>query len=320
MNIVCATDDKFVQHCSIMLVSLLINNSDVDIYILTEGLSDMSKEIITSEISRYQGRVHFCLVDSTIVEKFPMPDEQGLKHITRATYYRLLIPSILPESIHKVIYLDCDIIVNGSIEELWNYNLDNYALAAVKQIGYGFEAERLGYPIEYGYFNAGVNVINMDYWRKNKICDRLIQYLSDNYDKIVFHDQDALNAVLFDKTLHVPIKFNMTSAAFFFDMKHRGDSKNGRVINDYKEEKKCAEQYKNTPLVLHYVARPKPWDLNCTHPHYDLYYLYALKTINYSNIKKQSAIIRSLYRVRGLVFDLCSAIKQQYVHTDKTRI
>ena len=84
MNIVCATDDNFVQYCSIMLVSLLINNKDVEIYVLTEGLKPKNQAIITEEVERYNGKVHFCLVDSSIVEKFPMPKIAGLSHISRA--------------------------------------------------------------------------------------------------------------------------------------------------------------------------------------------------------------------------------------------
>ena len=55
------------------------------------------------------------------------------------------------------VYSFKDRIINGSLDKLWNMELDGYALAAAPQIGSGFEAVRLGYPIEYGYFNAGVN-------------------------------------------------------------------------------------------------------------------------------------------------------------------
>lgn len=40
-------------------------------------------------------------------------------YISRATYYRLLIPQILSEDIHKVLFLDCDIIVRHSLRPLW---------------------------------------------------------------------------------------------------------------------------------------------------------------------------------------------------------
>lgn len=320
MNIVCATDDNFVQHCSIMLTSLLVNNSDVQIYVLTEGLKPENEKIIREEVEDKGGKVHFCIVDSSIVEKFPMPEGAGLQHISRATYYRLLISDLLPETVEKVIYMDCDIIVNKSIQELWDTDLSGYALAACKQIGFGYEAERLGYPIEYGYFNAGVNMINLTYFREHNISEKLINYIADNYSKIKYHDQDTLNAVLYDKTLHIMPQWNMTSITYSFRLSMRGDARNGKVICDYKNEKNNALLNKKNPPVVHYVSKPKPWQRDCVHPLYGLYYDYAAFTLHYNNLKKQSNCSRLkpilLYRVR----EFFSIIKQSIVHTDKSRL
>lgn len=320
MNIVCATDDNFVQHCSIMLTSLLVNNSDVQIYVLTEGLKPENEKIIREEVEDKGGKVDFCIVDSSIVEKFPMPSIGGLSHISRATYYRLLISDLLPSSVHKAIYLDCDMIVNKSIQELWNTNLDVYALGACKQIGYGFEAVRLGYPIEYGYFNAGMNILNLDYFRKNSVCAALIQYIADNYSKIKFHDQDTLNGVLYDKTLHLMPQWNMTSAIYVYQLDKRGDSVDGKVVNAYEKEKANAKKYINDPCILHYVSRPKPWQPNCVHPLYGLYYDYARKTLHYANIQRESLLKRLPAIVKYKMTNILSAMKQHFTHTDKTRI
>lgn len=52
MNVVCATDDNFVQHCTIMLTSLLINNTDVNIFLLTEGLKPQNELIIKQQVEK----------------------------------------------------------------------------------------------------------------------------------------------------------------------------------------------------------------------------------------------------------------------------
>lgn len=320
MNIVCATDDNFVQHCSIMLTSLLVNNSDVHIYVLTEGLKLENEKIIRDEVEDKGGNVDFYIVDSSIVEKFPMPQCVGLHHISRATYYRLLISDLLPKSIDKVIYLDCDIIVNKSIQELWNTDLTGYALAAVKQIGFGYEAERLGYPIEYGYFNAGVNMINLAYFRSHNVTDNLIKYIAENYSQIKYHDQDTLNAVLYNKTLHIMPQWNMTSIIYAYKLQKRGDSINGSVLNDYKAEKENAFKTMKEPYVIHFVSRPKPWQDNCVHPLYYLYYYYAKHTLHFANIRPQKEWKRQIAILKHALRERISAIKQLFMHTDRSRI
>ena len=210
MNIVCATDNSFVQHCTVMLVSVLCNNKDADIYVLTEGLTPENEHILREEIERFGGNLHICYVEDERINALPLSSSNRLNHISKATYYRLFIPDLLPD-VNKVIYFDCDIIVNGSLAELWEIDITDYAIAAVLQIGHGFEAERLGYPIEYGYFNAGVCVYNLKYFRDNGIKDVLFQYAENNIESIRYNDQDILNAVLYDKCLHLLPMWNMTS-------------------------------------------------------------------------------------------------------------
>ena len=303
-----------------MLVSLLSNNNDVKIFVLTEGLTVTNVKIITEEVERLGGKVDFCQVDSSIVERFPMPNLPGLSHISRATYYRLLIADLLPEDIHKALYLDCDMIINHSLDDLWNLDITNYALAASLQIGFGYEATRLGYPIEYGYFNAGMNLINLDYFRKNNTAKVLFDYIRNNYSRIKYHDQDTLNATLYDKTLHVLPQWNMTSAVYVYQLEKRGDMLDGVVVNKYETEKRNAKDHLKDPYILHYVAKPKPWQHGCIHPLSSLYFKYASKTLCFSHVKQESLMYRLPFIIKSRVKERLSSVKQMIVKTDKTRL
>ena len=292
MTIVCATDDNFVQHCCVMLVSLLTNNRDVVIYVLTEGLMPENQRLIEEEVTAKGGTVHFCTVNPSVIDRFPMPAGAELAHISRATYYRLLIADLLPQQVEKVLYLDCDIVVNGPIDQLWMTPIDGYALAAVPQTGFGSEAVRLGYPMEYGYFNAGVTLMNLSYFRKHNVCRQLMDYISSHYDSIKYHDQDTLNAVLYDQTLHLMPQWNMTSDIYAPGFRRQTDRQDGRVVRDYALEKSNALAHKRCPLILHYVAKPKPWQDGCTHPLCLLYYHYAKQTIHFAQIRPPGALVR----------------------------
>lgn len=320
MNIVCATDDNFVQHCSIMLVSLLCNNKDIDIYIMTEGLKAENRNIIEEEVAAKGGRVHFCLVESSLIDNLPLSKVEGLNHISRATYYRLLIADILPKEVDRVLYLDCDIIVNASLEELWKIDMTGKAIAASPQIGSGYDCERLAYPIEEGYFNAGVTLMNLAYCRKNGITEELLKYAADNYDKLRFNDQDVLNGVLHNRSIHILPQWNMTSACYVFELDKRGDKRDGRVINDYAAAKANIRERGMNPCIVHYVSKPKPWSDNCVHPLYHLYYDYAAKTIHYNHLRPQDEKERQKAVGKDLINNILSAIKQRIRKTDPTRM
>ncbi len=316
MNIVCATDDNFVQHCCIMLVSLLCNNKDVDIYILTEGLTNENYKIIEEEVSNKNGRVHFCQVDSSLIESLPLSKLEGLNHISRATYYRLLIADILPKEVERIIYLDCDIVVNDSLEELWAIDMTDKAIAASPQIGSGYECERLGYPIEDSYFNAGVTMMNLSYCRSHNITDALLRYAVENHDRLLFNDQDILNAVLHDRLIPLLPQWNMTSACYSYRINRRGDKRNGIIINDYALSKKNIKERGKNPCIVHFVSRPKPWSRGCTHPLYHLYYDYAQETIHYNTLKPQSELYRCMAACKEFLVSFISSIKQSIHKTD----
>jgi len=320
MNVVCATDDNFIQHCCIMLVSLLSNNKDVNIFILTEGLIPENQRIIEEEVTEKGGRVRFCKVEGSLIDSLPLSKAEGLNHISKATYYRILIADILPKDVEKVLYLDCDIVVDASLEALWQIDMTGKAIAASPQLGSGYNCERLGYPIEDGYFNAGVTMMNLAYCRENHITEEMVDYAVRNRDKLLFNDQDILNGVLHDRSIHILPQWNMTSACYVIDLDKRGDKRKGVVINDYAAAKKNIHERRMSPCIIHYVSKPKPWSENCVHPLYHLYYKYAKKTLHYNHLepqdekKRQRAVRKNIFR------NILSAIKQRFYKTDPTRM
>lgn len=261
MNIVLASDNKFVQHCCVTMTSILRHNKNVVFYLFTEGLSEENNKLLSHQVEQMGGVLKICLMDSSIVSRFPMP-KTSATHITVATYYRLFSELALPKDVERLIYLDCDIVVRGDLSELYNTDLEDCAVAAVYQHNEWGVAnktfERLEIPFEYGYFNAGVLLINLDYWRKNNVTNRLLDYIRDNYDKIRAHDQDTLNAVLYKETKALDYKWNFLPVFL--------DTSNVTFPSKVDYSKKV------DPMVVHYVNRPKPWEYYSDHPYTSEYY------------------------------------------------
>ena len=270
MDIVLATDNNFIKHCCVTITSILCNNNNVNVYIITEGLLPENENILKAQTEKFGGTFHVALVNKMIIAQLPMP-KTAAQHISPATYYRLFVCELLPENVDKIIYLDCDIVVRGNLEPFWNTDVENRPLAAVYQRNSWAESTYKGRISSYkrldmkgaaGYFNAGSLLINLKYWRENSVQSKLLSFMRSHYEKIISHDQDILNGCLYKEVLPVSNIWN-----FRLPMNPEYYGKDFISTQEIKEITKSA-------VVIHFVNRPKPWEFACNHPYVKEYYKY----------------------------------------------
>lgn len=268
-NVTCSTDDKYVQHCGIMLCSLFENNKKYKfhIHILTNGIDYTNKLELVKLVESYNSICSFYIIDESKLEGVQFRNKEPL---TKAAYYRLLLGSILDQNISKVLYLDCDVIVVNEIVSLYELQLNNYALAAVQDIK-GLPCSelhmiQLGLSCDGKYFNSGVMMINLDYWRKNNVEPQLIEFAKKK--RIVFfHDQDVLNYLFKDHWYCISPKWNYLCTVFL----------NTISFNNRFEKFECL----STPHIIHYASGRdyKPWNKIYLLPKAREYRKYKKKTI-----------------------------------------
>ena len=270
MNIVLATDNNFVQHCCVTLTSILCNNKEVNIYLISESLTESNINLLKVQTEKLGGKFHLSLVNKDVIAKLPMP-ESAAQHISPATYYRLFVAELLPIEVEKIIYLDCDIVVRKSLEDYWNINIDNKPIAAVYQRNSWAENTYKGRQSAYdrldmkgavGYFNAGSLLINLKYWRKYRVEETLLSYMQSHYDKIINHDQDILNGCFYKQVVSISNIWN-------FRLPMRPEFYGADYIS-----KAEIKKIHDAAVVVHFVNRPKPWEYACVHPYVKEYYKY----------------------------------------------
>lgn len=254
-------DDNYVKYCAIAITSLFVNNRNekFHIHIITGGLSPESKTVLREIVEKeYAQQISFYETGYDILKECPA------KNISITTYFRCFLTLILPESVSKVIYMDSDTIVCGSIKELWETDIEGYALGGVEDM-WSSKKElfvRLGYPEHYSYFNAGVILFNLNFWREHHIQDEIITFIRKNSDKLEHNDQDVLNGVLHNRKKFLPFRYNMQDG--FFRQKRKVRKESEPILD--------AEMDKAT--IIHFTARKKPWKDNCTHPYKKTYLKY----------------------------------------------
>ena len=268
MDIACNIDNNYVRFCSVMLVSLFENNRDqsFDIHIVSQDLSEDGQQTLKNIVcNQYGQRIHFYFVGPDLLNDFPIDSDS---HISISTYLRLFLGSILPASLSKVLYLDCDIIVRSSIADLWNIDLTNYAIGCVEDMWSDKDDNysRLGYSKDFLYFNAGVLLVNLDFWRQNHLEAEFVSYVKHNSEKLLFNDQDVLNGVLHDKKLFISFTWNMQDGFF---------RRRRRIRKETWDE---LDKELSNPAILHFTGSKKPWHYKCMHPYKSEFYVYQRLT------------------------------------------
>lgn len=234
INICFSCDDKYAQHLAVTIASILKNKAPDDILdfcILDGGISQVNKNKIMQLSDIADFNLEFVTVDNDLFKNCPI---QEWTHLSLTAYYRLILPE-LKVFWDKIIYLDCDIVVKTSLKELFNTDLQDNYLAAVQDISEKKHSERL--LLNY-YCNSGVIVFNAKKWRENKSSDVIFEWIKENKNKIVLHDQDILNAVFENKILILDKKWN------------------AQIIREYNNETFNTWQNAN---ILHFIHKKKPW-------------------------------------------------------------
>ncbi len=268
------TDDNYIQHAMAMLDSLYENNRDhsITVHVLQKNLSEQSKEFLNVLSKRYDNKVLFYDVDESKLEGVQFRKNRPL---SMAAYYRLLLSSVLPKEIDRVLYLDCDMIVLKDVSEVFSIELDDYALAAsLDHFPYDHQ-HRLQLHMDVGErtFCSGVMLVNLKYWRLHNVEDGLLEYAKRHRKTVYLHDQDVLNYFFKKKWFLLPPKWNRVACDV-----------NTVKCNDYKAFDYY--EYRYDPMIIHYADLGiKPW-LNFATPNRK-YYLKYLKNSTFEPVSFQ---------------------------------
>ena len=264
--IVFSTDKNYFPYFLVALESIIQNanvENNYDILVLHTELEENEEKIIQNQIL---GHPNFSvrLIDvSDLAEKYHLNDLITMNHIRESAYYRLLISEILP-LYHKIIYLDCDLIIVKDLANLFSTDISNYYLAAVIDKGvqnyylphvpeFKKYMQSLGMHHVQNYFNSGVLVMNLEAIRKDALLDKFIKVAQKNNQ--FFHDQNVLNVVCEQKVFPLKYEWNI----------------------------QCCNKIKEKDFSIIHYCGDKPWNKKGVHLENDWWH-YARNTYYYQEI------------------------------------
>lgn len=280
-----AANDRFAPYVSVVVQSILEHSQDgfyYDILVMSQDMSDINIKCLRNQVSAWKNA---CI---RFLDPTPYIDTSRLfvrEHFSQETYYRLVLPEILPYY-DKVLYLDADLIVEADVAELYQMDLGDCLVGASKDadtagLYNGYEKKKKKYMDEilriekpYDYFQAGVMLFNLRELRRTYTIHDILDFAHSYPWELL--DQDILNYLCQGRVAYFGMEWNMMV-----------DSRGIRIRNiisrapcGLSEMYHCARK---TPKIIHYAGPEKPWN----EPEMDQglsFWKYAQKSVYYETI------------------------------------
>jgi lipopolysaccharide biosynthesis glycosyltransferase len=267
LSLIAASDENYAMALGVMVRSALENLREsvgVDLYVLGDGLSPRTQAKLEETWRPFPLRTHWLTPECSVVRgKTQSRGHAGVP----ATYFRLMLSDLIPDTVAQAIYLDVDMVVQGDLCELLDTDFDGAIVQAVPdayteyfhrgRLEHVDLPEELRFSRDLPYFNAGLMVIQLQQWRAQRVGERALQVATTYGGELAFHDQDALNLVLAGHWKALDPTWNLHELPQFlsaWEVEPYTQSQRRRVFFN--------------PKVIHFVSAEKPWTSRC----YDFYH------------------------------------------------
>ncbi|WP_340106942.1 glycosyltransferase family 8 protein [Rhodohalobacter sp. 8-1] len=265
MIVLLSADDNYIQHASVTIRSVLANASSpekLSIKLISDNISNRNIHKLEESLSDFESVLNLDVIE--IQEQQVRRFNPKTDYLSSAIYHRIYAGQFLNGYSGKVVYLDSDVIVREDIIKLFQVDLGDYSIGAVRNDGL-YHQESLGMPKDKVFFNSGILLIDLNKWREREILPKLEAFISENNDSLKYPDQCAMNAILYDDWYSLDPKWNM-HRYFFLNPTHS-------ELKRYSLPKRI-----KSPAIVHFTTRDKPWFFMCSHPFKKEYYKYLKKT------------------------------------------
>lgn len=231
LNIALGATRDWLIYSATTVASILCNaypDDSYHFYIISDRFNTKEKNHFYSLNKIKESNFHFLKIDNSEFDG-AIHDWLGV-----SSSYRLKLSSLVNES--KILYLDSDIIALDNINELYSYDISDYYLAAVEDKCSSFMKQRVKLNIDQTFFNGGMQLINLDNFRKDNLEEIIFEKLRASK---FYTDQDVINDVCRDKILSLPLKYNIVP------------------FGRYTLREQERDEAFNNPVLLHFAT--KPW-------------------------------------------------------------
>lgn len=296
LNVLYACDENYAPFAGVSITSLFMSNKDlksIRVYIVLDNVSEKNK-VRYRQLAREYGREVVLIDAQAVIEKLKalnIPMYRG----SYTTNFRLFFADYIQDDLDKLLYLDCDTLVVGSLKPLVQLEMGENWLAMVRGSLLMRRKEIFDYDASYG---AGVMLVNVKRWRQENVPDKLVYHTKHVRAQYVNPDQDLLNIVCSGHILRLPPEYNFTPIHRVFSDKIYFRS---APENFYTPQE--IQNAREHPVILHTYRflGEFPWHKNALHPDVKIFDEYLRKSL-WKDYEKKPASQALFFRIERILY------------------
>lgn len=297
LNIAYACDNNFVQQTIVSMISLLEHHRvhTIELYLIEDRIKDSYIEIIKSLAEQYG--CHLEIVSLNFLLKnlqcgsFLKSDRHPY-----TIYAKLFLDQICGSD--RILYLDSDTVITGSLLQLWEMDMGNAYIAGVRMPYTYAEKRRLGLEKEDVYVCDGVLLIHLKKWREDNCQKRCVDYIKDKKGRLPLLSEGVVNYIARRHVRVLHPRYNLMSGMILWN--------GGQIAQLYGTEDgyysdQEIEDARNSPVIIHYLNELyiRPWFENSDHPYKNEYLYYRVKagyhdSLPFGRLKIRTSVLRLL--------------------------
>lgn len=279
-DIVYICNDAYMSMTGISIYSLLENNRAADqihIYLAGDNISIENLEKLRNMVNGYGRKLH--MIDVTeICKRLADCGIKKYKGKTYSPYLKNLMTGEMGDDVERLLYIDSDTVINGSLDDLFAMELDR-PLYMVADVMWDFYKRHLGIERDAFYYNGGIILYNMPAWKEKDCYNRYWNFLKDAPKQYVLGDQDITN-ILFSKADLQKSEIGTLKFKYNYFL---GKKRLREVMKEAKckfySEAEIDEADRNT--VIYHCSKydgERPWERGNQHPFREKYEYYKKKS------------------------------------------
>lgn len=261
INITLACDNNYANLAIVAMTSVMIhNNEPIKFYLLSNNLDYKYISKMNKICSEYNSQLE--IIDcKEMIEKLKSIglNSQG-RYNSFSAYLRLFAIDWIQDDIDKLLYIDCDVTCEGSLNGLFSTDMNGHVVAAVLDMLPSLHRPYIGFKEEDKYFNSGVLMFDVKQWKEKKCSKKVMDLLNSSGSVFPCHDQDLINVVFKNEILVLPPEYMVVYPTYEWGEK---------IIRNYLGVK-ChysdieLQAALNKPILIHHLdsIEGRAWESN----------------------------------------------------------